>query len=69
MGEQEQELIRLVSLPLKELAEELGVSYAAVRNYAAGRPIPSTVRVKLARFAEKHAKRLERAAADLRASE
>lgn len=59
-------MLKLVCLPLKELAEELGTSYSNVRNWSSGqKEIPAKYRKPLAAFMRKHAKRIERAAEDM----
>jgi hypothetical protein len=65
MGEREQNLIKLLCLPLKGLARALDVSYTAARNYSSGRPVPADVRQRLATFAREHAAELGRLADEL----
>jgi len=66
MGEKERELLKLVCLPLKDLAVALDVGYDNLRNWSVGRaPIPAPYRKKLARHIRKHIKRLEKAADEL----
>jgi hypothetical protein len=66
MGEKERGLLKLVCLPLKELAKEIDVGYGNIRNWTTGRaPIPSAYRAKLVQFIRKHVKRLEKAADEL----
>jgi len=68
MGDKERELLKLVCLPLKDLAGSLGVGYENIRNWSMGRvEIPKTYRGKLAEFIRQHAKRLEKAADELEA--
>lgn len=63
MGEREKEILKLVCLPLKDLAEAIGVSYSKLRNWSVGRTqIPDAHRTALVRFIRRHAKRLEKAA-------
>ena len=65
MGEKEKEVLSLVCLTLKELAASLGVSYTSVRNWSAGRPMPSDARRALAAFMRTHAARLVKLAEEL----
>lgn len=59
-------MLKTICLPLKELAEELGVPYATARNWSAGRTeIPPEYRKELAAFAREHAGRLRQIAEDL----
>jgi hypothetical protein len=56
-------MLKLVCLPLKELAEELGTSYSNVRNWSSGaKEIPEKYRQPLAAFMKRHAKRIAKAA-------
>jgi len=58
--------LKLVCLPLKELAEELETSYSNVRNWSSGqKEIPDKYRKPLAAFMRKHAKRIDKAAAEM----
>ena len=59
-------MLKLVCLPLKDLAGELGVPYSTVRNWSSGRTdIPPRYLPSLAAFMRKHAGRLKAAADDL----
>ena len=59
-------MMKTLCLPLKELAVELDTSYSNVRNWSSGaKEIPAKYRKPLGDFMKKHAKRLEKAAAEL----
>ena len=56
-------MMKLLCLPLKELAEELDTSYSNVRNWSSGaKDIPEKYRRAIAVFMRRHAKRIARAA-------
>ena len=59
-------MLKLVCLPLKDLADALGAPYGSVRNWSSGRvDFPESYRRALARFMRAHAARLEAAAEEL----
>jgi hypothetical protein len=67
MQPQDRAMIKTLCLPLKELAEELETSYSNVRNWSSGaKEIPAKYRKPLASFMKQHAKRLEKAAREMR---
>lgn len=59
--------VRLVCLPTKDLAGELGVPHSTVRNWSSGRTafVPEKHRGTLAEFLRAHAKRLDAMAEEL----
>ena len=59
MGEDTKNLIKLICLPISDLAEALGVPYDTVRSWSSGRADPSPENVEaLVRFIEEHAEKL-----------
>ena len=66
MQPKDRAMLKLVCLPLKELAEELDTSYSNVRNWSSGhKEIPDKYRKPLATFMRKHAKRIHKAASEM----
>jgi hypothetical protein len=63
MQPKDRAMLKLVCLPLKELAVELDTSYSNVRNWSSGhKDIPAQYRRPLAAFMRRHARRIEKAA-------
>ena len=63
MQPKDRAMLKLVCLPLKELAAELDTSYSNVRNWSSGhKEIPDRYRKPLAAFMRRHAKRIDKAA-------
>ena len=63
MGEETQDLIKLVCVPILELSRVLGVPYDTVRGWSSGRADPSPEnREALAKFMRDHAENLIAAA-------
>ncbi len=66
MGEETQRLIKLVCVPIVELASAIRVPYDTVRGWSSGRADPSPEnRTALADFMRQHAKKLVAAADEL----
>ena len=66
MGEDTQNLLKLVCLPIVELSKSLGVPYNTVRSWSSGRIDPSPENRKaLGKFMRDHAKKLVAAAEEL----
>ena len=66
MGEETQDLIKLVCVPILELSRALGVPYDTVRGWSSGRADPSPEnREALAKFMRQHAQKLLIAAGEL----
>ena len=66
MGEETQGLIKLVCVPIMELAGAIRVPYDTVRGWSSGRADPSPENRKaLAKFMRQHAKKLLAAAEEL----
>ena len=58
--------LKLVCLPLKQLADELDTSYSNVRNWSSGhKEIPDKYRKPLAAFMRRHATRIRKAASEI----
>ena len=68
MGEKEKELLKLVCLPLKDLAAALGVPYATMRNWTTGRTMSDDNRRALAAFMRSHGAQLVKRAEELEGS-
>ena len=59
MGEDTQNLIKLICLPIIDLSEALGVPYNTVRSWSSGRIDPSPEnRQAIAKFMRRHAQKL-----------
>ena len=66
MGEETQRLIKLVCIPILELAGAIRVPYDTVRGWSSGRADPSPEnRQALAKFMRQHAGKLVAAADEL----
>lgn len=61
-----QDLLKLLSVSLKEVAEAIGVSHETIRGWSYGRSDPTPEnRARLLAFVEEHRERLARAAEEL----
>ena len=59
-------MLKVICLPLKELAKALGVPYSTARNWSSGRTdLPEKYRAALAAFMRKHAAELVKLAEEL----
>ena len=69
MGEVAQRIMKLLFVPLQEIANSLGVGYDTVKGWSSGRADPSPENGKaLAKFMRQHAKKLLAAADELEGS-
>ncbi len=69
MGEDTQNLLKLICLPIVELSKALAVPYNTVRSWSSGRVDPSPENQQaLATFMREHAKKLIEAAERLEKS-
>ena len=66
MGEQIEQVVRLLHMPFATIAKEVGVGYDTVKGWSSGRADPSPEhRVALAAFMRTHAARLVKLAGEL----
>ena len=66
MGEQIEQIVRLLHMPFAAIAKEVGVGYDTVKGWSSGRAEPSPDnRAALAAFMRTHAARLVKLAEEL----